>query len=649
VPRFLLLPILLLALVAVPAAGSAAAAAGKPAATKKRCPSGTAPIVRQRGKRAAPKRDRRGRLRCRAVKLGRPPAPGATPIGQAANVADALRDMGAVTPRATARLERVLGRRRARRMLDVTIDGWQKAASAARAAQDVKTRTFTPSGGVRGTLTTRTEVTSAGADSGYTATASVTVEASRASVAELVPGLKDKLPSDLKAVKGEVDVKFDDKVLACPSEKGERTGSVKANGNVKITVERDGKPPLVMEREVDLDVTYTSRSGANAGDGTIDLDVRTTFRSSGTGVPTETYRGRRLGSGFGRGAILDADGKAAIREAATRDVGHFDGAAGGVFGPHGGWNYARGIGYSDLRSVRNVEAMVATMIHTDVLTLAALEYIRKVALPRAEKEACGYTVRLDVNGRGVYATHDASGQMSVTVTTAQVGDGAWHGEAQAAWTGLAFTSKNECAYVSPVSSGTFLVDLALTDAGKLDVRWNVDRSIAPRAWTARPAGTSIRRRSRGRLGPACPGPARSASSCRRKGAPKRSRAVHSSTAKASSTTGSSPSRGSADFPPEGPRPRHLVRLTAQWARWSSSRAAPESGPPARPRTASRAAGRPSPRPRSCSEAGASPAPCTRSAPCGRSTSCRSTAPSTSSTSTSAPAPVRSSPPSRPTA
>ena len=481
VPRLLLLAILLAALLAVPATAPATAAPGKPRATKQRCPSGTTPMVRKRGKRAVPKRDRRGRLRCRTIKLGTPPAPHATPLGQAANVTDALRDARAINPRAAARLERTLGRRRARKMLDLTLDGWQKAASGARAAQDTETTTFAPREGVRGSLTIGMQE-AAGADSGFTATATATVEATRDGVDALAPGLKDKLPPDVKGVKGEVDVKFEDKVAACPSEQGERKGSVKSNGKVKITVERDGKPPVELEMEVDVETTYTAHPGTIDG-----VEVRTTFRTSGTGTATQTYRGRRLGTGFGRDAILDAgDG---VRGAIERDIGHFDDGAGGVFGPKGGWNYARGIGVSDLRSIENVQAMVATAINTDLLTLAALEYARKVALPRAEKEDCGYTVALDVNGRGVFATHDATGQLAVTVPATQVGDGAWHATAPVAWTGLTFTTKHECGYIDPVSGGTFIVDLALTEAGMLRVTWNVDRSIATASVDCPPDGS----------------------------------------------------------------------------------------------------------------------------------------------------------------
>jgi hypothetical protein len=97
---------------------------------------------------------------------------------------------------------------------------------------------------------------------------------------------------------------------------------MKARGTVKVTVERDGKPPLVVEQSVEVEATYTARA-----DGTIDVEVKTAFQSGGSGVPTQTYRGRRLGTGFGREAILDASD---VHGALQRDVGHFDDAAGGV-------------------------------------------------------------------------------------------------------------------------------------------------------------------------------------------------------------------------------------------------------------------------------------------------------------------------------
>ena len=237
-------------------------------------------------------------------------------------------------------------------------------------------------------------------------------------------------------------------------------------------MEREGKPPVVMELEADVDATYTATSGADGKVATIDgVDVKTTFRSSATGEATQTYRGHRLGTGFGRAGILDSGaGSAAIE----RDVGHFDAGHGGVAGPKGAWSYERGVGVSDLRSIDNVKAMVTTAIATDLLTLAALEYVRKVALDRADKAECGYKVTVAIDGRGVFATHDAAGRFAVELTPAAAGAGKWSGSVPAAWTALVFTSKTECPYVDPVTGGTFTVDLALTEAGALRVTWTVD-------------------------------------------------------------------------------------------------------------------------------------------------------------------------------
>jgi hypothetical protein len=465
--RFLVLPVLLAALVAAPATATAAAP-GKPRATKQRCPPGTTPLVRKQGKRAVPKRDRKGRLRCKALKAGKPPAPSASPIGQAASVTDALRDARATNPRALARLERAIGRKRAKRLLAITLDGWERGATAARAARAApeQTTTFTPSNGVQGSVTFGVEQAT-GADSGFTATASASVSASRDGVAKLSPSLADKLPPDVTGAKGEVSVRFEDKVAACPSAKGGRQGSVKASGRVKVTVERDGKPPIEVELAADVAATYIAQDGRLD-----DVDVQTTFRTAATGESTQTYRGRRLGTGFGRESILDASDTSSAIE---RDVAHFDVDAGGVFGPKGGWNYARGISVSDLRSIDNVKAMLATAVATNLLTLAALEYARKVALPRAEREGCGYTVAINVAGQGIFGTHDASGTFAVSAVAAQTGPGTWHAAVPAGWTALSFTSKIGCPYVDPTSGGAFTADLALTEAGRLRVTWSTDQ------------------------------------------------------------------------------------------------------------------------------------------------------------------------------
>jgi hypothetical protein len=118
--------------------------------------------------------------------------------------------------------------------------------------------------------------------------------------------------------------------------------------------------------------------------------------------------------------------------------------------------------------------MFAAAIATNLLTLAAVEYVRKMALDRLDKQPCDYAVTLNVNGTGIFATHEASGQMAVSLTPSAAGPGRWTGTAPAAWGSLVFTSKVGCPYVSPVSGGTFTVDLQLTPAGPLLVTWSTD-------------------------------------------------------------------------------------------------------------------------------------------------------------------------------
>ena len=215
--------------------------------------------------------------------------------------------------------------------------------------------------------------------------------------------------------------------------------------------------------------------------------MKTTFRLAATGEATQTYRGRRLGTGFGRASILDARD---VGSGIERDAAHFDPDAGGVFGPKGSWNFSRGIGLSDLRTIDNVKAMLTTAVATNLLTLAALEYLRKVALPRAEKEQCGYTVSFNVNGQGMFATHDSSGRLAVTAPAAPVGAGKWKATAPSAWESLVFTSKIGCPLVSPVTGGTFAADLELTDAGTLRVTWTTDAGGGMATATARGSSTT---------------------------------------------------------------------------------------------------------------------------------------------------------------
>ncbi|HWI72548.1 MAG TPA: hypothetical protein VNT55_11370 [Baekduia sp.] len=64
-----------------------------------------------------------------------------------------------------------------------------------------------------------------------------------------------------------------------------------------------------------------------------------------------------------------------------------------------------------------------------------------------------YELRLDVNGRGEFGTHSATGKLSTTLI-ARGADGHWEGGARLQWTDIAFTPEIKCPILNPVSIGT---------------------------------------------------------------------------------------------------------------------------------------------------------------------------------------------------
>ena len=311
-------------------------------------------------------------------------------IGQVADVLDSAAD---INPKAFTRLERALGRRRADRLMKVALTAWRKTAGAAS-----ETQTFS-AGGADGKATFNVEAVE-GDRSGFRATASAEMKVSREDVVKYAG---DKLPPDVTGARAKVDVSFEDVAATCPDEKGAVPGKLRGKGSITVTVERSDGPPIDVKLSADVNTTYTAEVGADGKVSSInDVDVQTTFQTGGSGNSTETYRGRISGSGFGKEGILDAPA-GRTGAALERDVGHLDPNSGGVFGPHGSWRYGRGFPISDLRTVDNVKAMAATSIATNVLTLAALEYLRKVTLDRIEKSPCGYTVFVEINCRTITA------------------------------------------------------------------------------------------------------------------------------------------------------------------------------------------------------------------------------------------------------
>jgi hypothetical protein len=473
------------ALCAALVAGSAVAVPDASAAQKRKpaaaaCPAGTTPIVTKRGHKPALKRNRRGRLRCRAVKRAHLRVPAKTPalqIGQVANLLDSVAD---INPDAFRRLDRAIGRRRATRLLALGLKAWRKTAGAASAgAQQSATETTTfSSGGTDGKVSFGVEAVE-GDRSGFRANASAELKVTRAGMGELGTSLKDKLPADVTGAGAKVDVSFEDVAATCPNDKGAVPGKLRGKGSITVTVERSGGPPIEVRLSADVNTTYTAKVGKDGKVSAInDVEVQTTFQTGGSGNSTETYRGRVVGTGFGKDGILSAPaGKSGA--AIERDVGHIDPGSGGVFGPRGSWRHGRGFPISDLRTLDNVKAMAATSIATNVLTLAALEYLRKVTLDRIEKSPCGYYILVEINSRMVAATHQAFGALRFSLVARPVAGSAsrWTGTAPALFTDLSFTPNSECLLHTPVNTaGTFEVDLELLPRGNLRVTWSADPS-----------------------------------------------------------------------------------------------------------------------------------------------------------------------------
>jgi hypothetical protein len=467
--------------VAVP---DASAAKKKPAAAG--CPAGTTPIVTKRGGKPVLKRNRRGRLRCRAVKRSSLRAPAKTPTLQVGQVADVLDSVARINPKAFTRLERIIGRRRASRLMKLGLTAWRKTAGAASAGQTgrvpqsaTETTTFS-SGGAEGKASFGLEKVE-GDRSGFRATASAEMKVTRADIEKFSTDLKDKLPADVTGAGAKVDVSFEDVAATCPNDKGAVPGKLRGKGSITVTVERSGGPPIEVKLSADVNTTYNAEVGADGKVNAInDVEVQTTFQTGGSGNSTETYRGRVVGTGFGKDGILDAPaGKAGA--AIERDAGRIDPNSGGVFGPRGSWRYGGGFPISDLRTLDNVKAMAATSIATNLLTLAALEYLRKVTLDRIEKSPCGYSILVEINSRMVAATHQAFGALRFSLVARPVAGSAsrWTGTAPAQFQDLAFTPLSECAYHTVINTaGTFKIDLELLPSGNLQVTWSADPSAS---------------------------------------------------------------------------------------------------------------------------------------------------------------------------
>lgn len=463
------------------AAGSAIAADAAPAKKKAslgKCPAGATPIITKRGRKLVAKRNSRGKLACKAIKRSAMPKPAASPESQIGKVADMLGSLTDLNSKSFAKVEKALGRRRASGLLDLSLKSWRQTAGASSVFQArgavSSTQSFT-SGGAEGSVSFGVEPVE-GAQSGFNATASAELKVSRADVEKVFPAAKENLPADITGASAKVEVQFSDTAQPCPNDKGKVEGKLHGKGDITLTIERSGAPPIEVKLGAEITTTYTAQTGADGKVSAINnVEVQTTFHTGGSGQSTQTYRGRRSGTGFGTASILDAPaGKSAA--AFERDVGHVDWNSGGDFGPRGGWPNSRPLEFSDLKSIDNVKAMIATRTATNLLTLAALEYVRKVAMDRIEKGGCGYKLFFDISTVGNFGTHRAEGKFKPTVSTRPVPGSAtrWSGTTQASYTDVTFDSKiPPCIYNAIINTaGTVTVELELMPSGSLKVKWS---------------------------------------------------------------------------------------------------------------------------------------------------------------------------------
>ena len=415
------LPLVLIFALALIAPTGAEAAAKQ--ATKKSCPPGLLPVLK--GKKV--QRDRKGRLKCAAPKrlapkaLPRALAP--TPTAQLGVVADQLDAVLAVQPGALKAIERKIGAKRAKKLLAIATDSWRKRAVVARAsarahAAETKSESYAPVKGAEVKFTGDFKTVDDGTVAGYEGKASVEGAFDRGALDELAGKADVKLPPGIDKGSFKLDLEFADLPLACPDSSGKVKGTLKAGGRLTLNV---AGASLTLAAKIDA--SYALQVGDDARWKTVDdVDVKTELSVGGTGRSTETWRGRRVGSGFGQEGILKAKDAGA---AFTRDWGQLDPNQGGVFGPRGGVNLATGKGnLLDVHSIENLKKMMATNYATMIATLVVVEYVREVAADRVQKLWYDDEKCLKLDAAAAAARLRANATTTVTAKNARAANGA---------------------------------------------------------------------------------------------------------------------------------------------------------------------------------------------------------------------------------
>lgn len=402
----------------------AAGASPAVAARKARCPRGTLPVLKGSGTKAKLVKAR-GKVRC--TKPAKPkkagfPRPSRVPRTQLATTAAQLDQALAVNPAAFDAVSRRIGAARTTALLKLAQDALKQRAGAARARASADgnglhiNQTFGDGTGPSGAFKLDADQVTAGDKLGLKASASLDIGVTAEGLDKLATGA---LPAGTSA-KAKVDITFADVPSACPTAAGKVAGNVKGTAKVTLTIAGpDGKPQTVFA-SAEMDVDYQLTVGENARWETIDkVDAKSTFSYGGSGKGTETWRGRRVGSGFGQKSILSGDFTAGVTEAYT----HFDQSTGGIFGPHTRVNYSTGPTAWDIQSISNLKGLIITQIATDYLTFAAIEYVRGVVAPRLQQHWYDEEACLRMEGSPATAKLKAGQQTKVTTRNAKSAGG----------------------------------------------------------------------------------------------------------------------------------------------------------------------------------------------------------------------------------
>jgi hypothetical protein len=414
-------------------------------AVRKKCAHGAQPVLVAR--------DLKGGVTCAAPRIRVVTAPATTRAGQLGLVADQLSSDLQIRPSTVSALRRRVGRHRADALLALALRSWRTHAGAARAhAAEVKSETFTPASGVAVTVSFGTTDVESGGRLGFTADAGIEASIDRKGLSDLAGKADAPVPKDVTGGKLKLKLHFEDLPNACPSAAGLVDGKLKASATLQIVVQST-HGNTVVDLGGAIDVTYKVKVGEDAHWTSLEnVDVQSTFSSGGSHLGTETWRSRIVGGGFGTTSILKSHDATAI----SKDLSHLDPNQGGVFGPHGGVNWARGVSISDLRSIPNIEGLAKTNLAGNLLTLAALEYLRGVAIPRIEKHWYDDEACLKIQAMAADARISAGSTTKVTAKEAKAADG---GAVAASLTGSGEASLTPASAQLPLGGTT---DFTLT-------------------------------------------------------------------------------------------------------------------------------------------------------------------------------------------